>query len=465
MLENYSEKYDAQFHICFLQKFTFLLLLLTTFQISAQQLQEKNKIYVHNQEDTKTLSRIVTKNSSNSDLQGIVNIFKKNNVKVVFSKIRRNVNYEIIQLKVVVSYDKDKLLEFSTKNNAVINDFTIEGLFENGKIKEFFFGTPKDEGLTIQMKKKFLENDSDDILAYQNDHNKQVYNASKYNDVVFVLTNNESNDNKTIILQKEDLKNSETKSGIEIVTDLLKNENLNLETAHLKLNQKDVKLADLNQINNKDEIVIILSNENALNEDANNQKKTSIEIFQDKELLNQLKAYEDVNEALNMLKEAKMESSKNEKRTFKVVMKAEKKSNVSYKNNEYESSKKISIEEEKIENNDSDNVSLSQPKVTYENGRKVTINQISIKSGYIVKSTTTNSELASYKKYLKDENIIFEYKNLTRNKFGLITGLEIEIASGNKKTSAIWETAANEKGIPNIFVGRINGELSVVEIE
>jgi hypothetical protein len=362
---------------------------------------------------------------------------------------------------VVVSYDKDKL-EFSKKNNTVINDFTIEGEFKEDKIVDVYFGTPKNEGLSIQLDEKLLANNSNDILAYQNVHDEQVYKSAKNNDVIFVSTKNQFNNNKTILFQKEDLENSENKSGIEIVSDLLKNENLNLETAQFMLNQKEVKLADLNQINNQDEIVIILSNENSTTEASNNQKV--IEIFQNKDLLNQSKSYEDVNEAIKMLKEAKM-ASKIERRTFKMLMKAEKSSTISYENNEYTSSEKISINEERMESNDEENATLNQPKVTYENGRKVTTNQIQNKSGIIIKSMTTNSELSAYKNYLKDENIIFEYKNLTRNKFGMITGIEIEISSGNKKATSTWLTAENKKGIPDIFVGRINGELSVQEIE
>lgn len=463
MLENDSKKHYAQSCNCIGQKFTLFLLILSTFHISAHTLQDQNIIKSQNQEDTKYLSRIVTKNSSDADLQDIVNIFKKNNVKVVFSKVRRSTDYEIIQLKVVVSYDKDKL-EFSTKNNSVINAFTIEGQFKNGKTVEVFFGTPKEEEYTLQLNKNLLKSDSDDILAYQNTHNEQVYRNIKNNDAIFVFTNNQSNDHKTIILQKEDLDNSEKKSGIEIVTNLLKNENLNLENASFKLNEKEVKWDDLNQINNKDEIVIILSNDHTQNESSSHPKKASIEIFQDKDLLNQSKTYEDINEALNMLKEAKKESN-DEKRTFKIVMKAENKSSVSYKNNEFQSSKKVSIEEEKIDSTNSEIVAKKDSKVSFENGKKVLTNTVLSKSGIIIKSTSSNSELLAYKNYLKDEKILFEYKTLARNKFGMITGIEIEISSGNKKTTATWITAENEKGIPNIFVGRINGELSIVENE
>ncbi len=76
----------------------------------------------------------------------------------------------------------------------------------------------------------------------------------------------------------------------------------------------------------------------------------------------------------------------------------------------------------------------------------------------MIKKSTTDAELKGLKSNLKEQNIVFKYSKLKRNKNGEITSIKIALSDEKgKKSSATWKD--NEKGIPRIMVGKIGDRL------
>ena len=77
---------------------TFLFSPTLTSEIKANEM-EKSLHCIRSFGDEITLQRTITKNTTASQLDEIINYFKKEGVKVVFSKLKRNRDYEIIKIK------------------------------------------------------------------------------------------------------------------------------------------------------------------------------------------------------------------------------------------------------------------------------------------------------------------------------------------------------------------------------
>lgn len=77
----------------------------------------------------------------------------------------------------------------------------------------------------------------------------------------------------------------------------------------------------------------------------------------------------------------------------------------------------------------------------------------------VIDKNTNDKFLKAVKNILSDEGIDFKYSRLKRNKQGLITSIKISLTDENgNKASATWRE--NEKGIPNILIGKVKGRLT-----
>lgn len=82
-------------------------------------------------------------------------------------------------------------------------------------------------------------------------------------------------------------------------------------------------------------------------------------------------------------------------------------------------------------------------------------------SGFIIHKKSQVSDFEFYSSTFEKNGVTLKYSNIKRNKAGEITGLSLEIyrTEGNK-TSRSWNS---ENAIPDIFVGRRNGMLVIME--
>lgn len=82
---------------------------------------------------------------------------------------------------------------------------------------------------------------------------------------------------------------------------------------------------------------------------------------------------------------------------------------------------------------------------------------------YIINKNTTNVQLNTFKEDLEKSGLKIDYSDITRNSRGVITAINIKLEdkSNSAKASAFWETDRNSNGIPNIYIGKVKGRLTV----
>lgn len=86
------------------------------------------------------------------------------------------------------------------------------------------------------------------------------------------------------------------------------------------------------------------------------------------------------------------------------------------------------------------------------------------KSNYfVINSATTDIQLNGYKEDLEKDGITVNYSDIKRNKTGKITAIKISLADkeGNSKASGSWEIKKSDQAIPDIYIGKIKGKLTV----
>lgn len=82
---------------------------------------------------------------------------------------------------------------------------------------------------------------------------------------------------------------------------------------------------------------------------------------------------------------------------------------------------------------------------------------------YIINKNSTNVQLNTFKEDLEKVGLKIEYSGIVRNSRGVITAINIKLEDkGNSaKSSASWDTDRNGNGIPNIYIGKIKGKLTI----
>jgi hypothetical protein len=83
-------------------------------------------------------------------------------------------------------------------------------------------------------------------------------------------------------------------------------------------------------------------------------------------------------------------------------------------------------------------------------------------TGFLIHRKSQKHDLKFYTKTLKDMGIKLTYSDLKRNEQGEITSIKVELVDSktSAKSSSSFSTT-NGKGIPDVYVGRKNGELAV----
>ena len=83
-------------------------------------------------------------------------------------------------------------------------------------------------------------------------------------------------------------------------------------------------------------------------------------------------------------------------------------------------------------------------------------------TGFLIHKKSQKHDLKFYTKTLKDMGIKLTYSDLKRNEQGEITSIKVELVdSKTGATSSGSYSNTNGKGIPDVYVGRKNGELAV----
>lgn len=79
---------------------------------------------------------------------------------------------------------------------------------------------------------------------------------------------------------------------------------------------------------------------------------------------------------------------------------------------------------------------------------------------FVISSYTTDIQLNVYKEDLAEAGITVEYSDIVRNSKGKITGIKVKLNDKKGRTSATWSSDRNKDGIPDIYIGKIKGQLT-----
>uniref|UniRef100_UPI004049F373 hypothetical protein n=1 Tax=Flavobacterium sp. TaxID=239 RepID=UPI004049F373 len=386
------------------------------------------------------IQKIITKNTTDSELQLIVDFYKEMNIKVIFSKVKRNRNNDIIKIKALV-YFKGSKMEWDMQNNRVIEAFSIQAILKKGEVDGIAFGTP----------------DEETVRQYEAGNVIEVVKAEK------IHVNSKGLNEKsiqTIILQKNDETAEENKTGAEIIKDLVKNSSVDFDKALLFLNGSRINQEALSVIKNQEGLTIILSDaKEALTKFGSEGNHGVIEIFQENEI-DLAENQKNVQAAMRMMQEAKKDLNTEETRTQQLQVQTETSYGQITQTNGKLMKDRMSIVQESTKERVASQLEDENEKIEMVNGKEVKTRTISSKNGIVIKNMTSNNELEAYKSVLAADKIVLNFADVERNKFGIITGIRISLKSNNEEFIEVWETKDYEKGIPDIFAGRINGKLN-----
>lgn len=387
-----------------------------------------------------TIQKIITKKTTDSELQSIVDFYKKMDIKVVFSKVKRNRNNEIIKIKALI-YFKGSKKEWNIQTNQVIEAFSIQAILKNGEVSGIDFGTPDEE--TVRQYEA-----GNTTASVKN--SKKVVNSERLNDSSV----------QTIIVQKNDETAEENKTGAEIIKDLVKSSSVDFERALLFLNGNRVDQDGLSVIKNQDGLTLILSDsKEASKKFGSAGKNGAIEIFQENDI-DLAENQKNVQAALRMMQEAKKDLNIEETRTQQLQVQTENNYGQVMQTNGELMKERMSIMQQSTKEKVASKLEDENEKIEVVNGKTVKTRTLESKSGIIIKNMTTNRELESYKNALAMDHIVLKFSEVERNGYGIITGIRVSLKSNSEEISVTWETKDYEKGIPDIFVGRINGKLN-----
>ncbi|PZR24266.1 MAG: hypothetical protein DI539_00915 [Flavobacterium psychrophilum] len=84
---------------------------------------------------------------------------------------------------------------------------------------------------------------------------------------------------------------------------------------------------------------------------------------------------------------------------------------------------------------------------------------------FIINKTTTDIQLNSYKEDLEKAGITVVYSDVTRNSTGIITNIKISLKEGDVKSTAKLSSEGKKNGIPDIYIGRIKGQLTASSVQ
>ncbi|MHA3788349.1 M56 family metallopeptidase [Flavobacterium hauense] len=82
---------------------------------------------------------------------------------------------------------------------------------------------------------------------------------------------------------------------------------------------------------------------------------------------------------------------------------------------------------------------------------------------FVINSTTTDIQLNNYKEDLEKGGISVSYSDIKRNSTGKIIAIKISLSDNNAKSKASgsWDVKKSDQAIPDIYIGKIKGKLTV----
>ncbi|WP_396161134.1 M56 family metallopeptidase [Flavobacterium sp.] len=412
-----------------------LLGFMLLFQIETVAQVKESKIEETNYAVSTNYSSILTKNTTDKELRELEKSFSDEKYKLKISKVKRNKNGEIIEIKLLFDSGKTYVEILERKSTEPIDAIKI------------FIKSDKNDNVTCGFEEisnvvsaKYLEDDEN--------------GAIKMDSEGYTVDNMVKNGKKVNLIINGKLQSATVKSKIPLDQEIDVMKELNASDLKSKYNIDKKEGEIYYELTTKKEVVIKEESKAAstgwgisFETETSNSENLIEDIKEDTKIDYQkaliiLDGNEIVASELDKINPNKISSMSNFTTSKKLIEKYGEKAKygvIIIESNEYHKRNNPIIIDEKT------NVDFRL------NGDN---------DGFVISKNSQISDLEFYKSILIKNNIAFEFNNLERNEKNQITSITIQLSENGKIEKKILKS---NNVIPKIFIGKRNGKLTITE--
>jgi beta-lactamase regulating signal transducer with metallopeptidase domain len=405
------------------------------FQIETVAQVKESKIEETNYAVSTNYSSILTKNTTDKELRELEKSFSDEKYKLKISKVKRNKNGEIIEIKLLFDSGKTYVEILERKSTEPIDAIKI------------FIKSDKNDNVTCGFEEisnvvsaKYLEDDEN--------------GAIKMDSEGYTVDNMVKNGKKVNLIINGKLQSATVKSKIPLDQEIDVMKELNASDLKSKYNIDKKEGEIYYELTTKKEVVIKEESKAAstgwgisFETETSNSENLIEDIKEDTKIDYQkaliiLDGNEIVASELDKINPNKISSMSNFTTSKKLIEKYGEKAKygvIIIESNEYHKRNNPIIIDEKT------NVDFRL------NGDN---------DGFVISKNSQISDLEFYKSILIKNNIAFEFNNLERNEKNQITSITIQLSENGKIEKKILKS---NNVIPKIFIGKRNGKLTITE--
>jgi hypothetical protein len=405
------------------------------FQIETVAQVKESKVEETNYAVSSNYSSILTKNTTDKELRELEKSFSDEKYKLKISKVKRNKNGEIIEIKLLFDSGKTYVEILERKSTEPIDAIKI------------FIKSDKNDNVTCGFEEisnvvsaKYLEDDEN--------------GAIKMDSEGYTVDNMVKNGKKVNLIINGKLQSATVKSKIPLDQEIDVMKELNASDLKSKYNIDKKEGEIYYELTTKKEVVIKEESKAAstgwgisFETETSNSENLIEDIKEDTKIDYQkaliiLDGNEIVASELDKINPNKISSMSNFTTSKKLIEKYGEKAKygvIIIESNEYHKRNNPIIIDEKT------NVDFRL------NGDN---------DGFVISKNSQISDLEFYKSILIKNNIAFEFNNLERNEKNQITSITIQLSENGKIEKKILKS---NNVIPKIFIGKRNGKLTITE--
>ena len=405
------------------------------FQIETVAQVKESKIEETNYAVSSNYSSILTKNTTDKELRELEKSFSDEKYKLKISKVKRNKNGEIIEIKLLFDSGKTYVEILERKSTEPIDAIKI------------FIKSDKNDNVTCG-----FEEISNVVSAkyVEDDENGSI----KMDSEGYTVDNMVKNGKKVNLIINGKLQSATVKSKIPLDQEIDVMKELNASDLKSKYNIDKKEGEIYYELTTKKEVVIKEESKAAstgwgisFETETSNSENLIEDIKEDTKIDYQkaliiLDGNEIVASELDKINPNKISSMSNFTTSKKLIEKYGEKAKygvIIIESNEYHKRNNPIIIDEKT------NVDFRL------NGDN---------DGFVISKNSQISDLEFYKSILIKNNIAFEFNNLERNEKNQITSITIQLSENGKIEKKILKS---NNVIPKIFIGKRNGKLTITE--
>lgn len=405
------------------------------FQIETVAQVKESKIEETNYAVSTNYSSILTKNTTDKELRELEKSFSDEKYKLKISKVKRNKNGEIIEIKLLFDSGKTYVEILERKSTEPID--AIKVFIKSDKNDNVTCGF---EEISNVVSAKYVEDDENGSIKMDSEG--------------YTVDNMVKNGKKVNLIINGKLQSATVKSKIPLdqEIDVMKELNASDLKSKYKIDKKEGEI--YYELTTKKEVVIKEESKAAstgwgisFETETSNSENLIEDIKEDTKIDYQkaliiLDGNEIVASELDKINPNKISSMSNFTTSKKLIEKYGEKAKygvIIIESNEYHKRNNPIIIDEKT------NVDFRL------NGDN---------DGFVISKNSQISDLEFYKSILIKNNIAFEFNNLERNEKNQITSITIQLSENGKIEKKILKS---NNVIPKIFIGKRNGKLTITE--